>query len=81
MADDRDPKPCPKCGQVCVYDGWDHVHANGIGIGSCGGLVAGMSMAINTTGEPERVMSKEELRAAIENMAIERQLRRDRKHR
>jgi hypothetical protein len=40
-----------------------------------------MSMAVNNTGRPERVMSPEELRAAIENMAIERQLRRDRKHR
>ncbi len=33
--DDREPKTCPRCGQVCTYDGWDHVHPNGIGIGSC----------------------------------------------
>lgn len=33
--DDRDPKPCPRCGEVCTYDGWGHVHANGVGIGSC----------------------------------------------
>src|SRR5262245_37900495 len=33
--DGREPKPCPRCGEVCTYDGWDHVHANGLGIGSC----------------------------------------------
>lgn len=34
--DGREPKPCPKCGEVCAYDGWDHVHSNtGLGIGSC----------------------------------------------
>ncbi len=35
IPDDRDPKPCPRCGVVCTYDGWDHVHPNGVGIGSC----------------------------------------------
>lgn len=34
-ADARNPKPCPKCGEVCKYDGWGHVHVNGLGIGSC----------------------------------------------
>jgi hypothetical protein len=34
-ADEREPKACPRCGQMCHYDGWDHVHPNGIGIGSC----------------------------------------------
>jgi len=33
--DDREPRPCPRCGEVCTYDGWDHVHPNGLGIGSC----------------------------------------------
>lgn len=38
--DDREPKPCPVCGERCVYDGWDHVHPNGIGIGSCAAVAA-----------------------------------------
>lgn len=33
--DDRNPKVCPRCGNWCVYDGWDHVHGSGVGIGSC----------------------------------------------
>jgi hypothetical protein len=33
--DPRQPRTCPRCGQWCVHDGWDHVHGNGIGIGSC----------------------------------------------
>jgi hypothetical protein len=33
--DDREPKACPRCGELCVYDGWDHVHRSGLGIGSC----------------------------------------------
>lgn len=33
--DPREPKPCPRCGAICTYDGWDHVHPTGIGIGSC----------------------------------------------
>lgn len=32
-ADERDPKTCPRCGHWCVYDGWGHVHGNGLGIG------------------------------------------------
>jgi hypothetical protein len=32
---DRGPQTCPKCGESCKYDGWGHVHANGVGIGSC----------------------------------------------
>jgi hypothetical protein len=34
-ADPRDPQQCPDCGEVCRYDGWDHVHANGLGMRSC----------------------------------------------
>ncbi|MFL6416762.1 MAG: hypothetical protein ACJ74Y_13955 [Bryobacteraceae bacterium] len=33
--DDREPKSCPRCGEMCVYDGWGHVHRSGLGIGSC----------------------------------------------
>lgn len=33
----RADRPCPKCGETCHYDGWDHVHGNGRGIGSCMG--------------------------------------------
>lgn len=35
MTDQREPKPCHRCGEMCKHDGWGHVHANGIGIGSC----------------------------------------------
>lgn len=35
IPDGRNPKQCPKCRNWCLYDGWDHTHANGIGIGSC----------------------------------------------
>lgn len=35
VRDERDPKTCPRCGHWCVYDGWGHVHGNGLGIGSC----------------------------------------------
>lgn len=34
-SDQREPTSCPRCGQTCTYDGWAHVHANGVGIGSC----------------------------------------------
>jgi hypothetical protein len=34
-ADPRLPRTCPRCGELCVYDGWDHVHRSGLGIGSC----------------------------------------------
>lgn len=37
--DDREPKQCRRCGNWCHYDGWDHVHAWGIGIESCNGQV------------------------------------------
>lgn len=33
--DQREPRPCPRCGVTCTYDGWGHVHPNGVGIGSC----------------------------------------------
>lgn len=33
--DGREPRTCPVCGELCHYDGWGHVHASGIGIGSC----------------------------------------------
>lgn len=33
--DPRSPKPCHRCGEVCTYDGWDHVHKSGRGIDSC----------------------------------------------
>lgn len=33
--DGREPKACPLCGETCTYDGWDHVHRSGLGIGSC----------------------------------------------
>lgn len=33
--DEREDQTCPRCGEVCSYDGWDHVHRNGLGIGSC----------------------------------------------
>ena len=29
-------KLCPRCGEKCHYDGWDHVHRSGLGVGSCG---------------------------------------------
>ena len=35
VQDERDPKPCPRCDEVCRYDGWGHVHASGLSIGSC----------------------------------------------
>lgn len=35
QTDPRDDLPCPKCGEICRYDGWDHVHRSGLGIGSC----------------------------------------------
>lgn len=36
MKDWREDKACPKCGAICGYDGWDHVHSyTGVGIGSC----------------------------------------------
>lgn len=35
LHDDREAKTCPRCGQICTYDGWDHVHPDGVGIGSC----------------------------------------------
>lgn len=34
-ADDREPKQCPRCMNWCIYDGWQHTHAHGLGIGSC----------------------------------------------
>lgn len=34
--DGREPQSCPRCGEMCAYDGWDHVHTTGLGIGSCG---------------------------------------------
>lgn len=33
--DGRNPKQCSKCGNWCLYDGWDHAHANGLSIESC----------------------------------------------
>ena len=33
--DGREPRVCPACQTLCVYDGWDHVHPDGFGIGSC----------------------------------------------
>ena len=33
--DGRAPRQCSKCGNWCLYDGWDHTHANGVGIESC----------------------------------------------
>ena len=33
--DGRAPRQCSKCGNWCLYDGWDHTHANGIGIEAC----------------------------------------------
>lgn len=35
IRDEREPTRCPRCGVLCTYDGWDHVHPSGIGIGSC----------------------------------------------
>jgi hypothetical protein len=29
----RAPRRCPRCGVICRYDGWDHVHPNGLGLG------------------------------------------------
>jgi len=43
-ADGRNPQVCPRCGNWCVYDGWDHVHGNGLGIGSC-------AVVVDTSGE------------------------------
>lgn len=31
----RADRLCWRCGERVTYDGWDHVHENGIGIGSC----------------------------------------------
>lgn len=33
--DGRADRACPECGEVCRYDGWDLVHRDGLGIGSC----------------------------------------------
>ena len=33
--DEREPKQCPRCLNWCIYDGWQHTHAHGLGIGSC----------------------------------------------
>jgi hypothetical protein len=35
----RAVRRCWRCGEACGYDGWDHVHDSGLGIGSCGPLV------------------------------------------
>lgn len=50
LRDDRNPKVCPKCKQWCVFDGWDHVHGDGLGIGSCG----------NRSSYPDVPVTKEE---------------------
>jgi DNA-binding CsgD family transcriptional regulator len=35
VTDGREPRICPDCLTLCSYDGWDHVHPDGLGIGSC----------------------------------------------
>ena len=52
VLDGRAPRQCSGCGNWCLYDGWDHTHANGIGIESC------------TQSEPVQV-SREEIAVLI----------------
>lgn len=53
LADGREPKVCPDCLTLCSYDGWDHVHPDGLGIGSCerGQIVNGVRAIADQPGE------------------------------
>lgn len=49
--DDREPTPCPRCGELCSYDGWGLVHTTGLGIGSCPRCLHGIAWVDWESGE------------------------------